>query len=588
MLAAALGVSCADVIGARFDEAHLAPAGRDAAAGATRGDSAGGTSGRGGTGGTAPDGSAGTVVAGAGAQPDAQPDVTAGGGGFDASDDVGAPEAEASTPPCVGGSTEDCYTGPAGTRDVGPCKGGRRTCEPGGTAWGPCEGEVTPTPEDPATLADESCDGLTGNGLAIAQFGGASAQYVRALAVDGPGNAYVAGAFHGTLVIGSTSHASSGNADLWVAKLDSNLTPLWSKSWGSTELDTVEGLAVDGGGNVYVTGEFDGTIDFGDGPLVPADSTLDVFVLKLSADGDVLWSRGYGGPGADHAYDIAVDPSGNAYVTGEFDGPVQFGATAVLPGTGSNDGFVVKLDPAGTPLWRLGFGGPGAQIGAGVAARADGSVIVTAGVAGLVSFGGPPVGSAGSTAVAAELDAAGAHLWSRTIAPLDSVYEVAKPSTTPAGALVATTYRGTASLDGTTHQSAGLDDILVAMLDGGGARGWSRSFGDAADEQSPRRTAVDPDGFALVGGTFVGSLDCGRGSVATAGLEDVFVMKLDARGDPRWCWIVGDAGAQELDGVATDASGNVYVAGSFTSTVNFGSGTLAASSYDGFVAKLAP
>jgi alpha-tubulin suppressor-like RCC1 family protein len=92
--------------------------------------------GGGGSGGSA--GSGGTGSGGAG------PASTGTGGGAD----------------CVPGSMVDCYTGPAGTENVGICHGGKKTCNPQGTAYGNCEGQVVPAAENCVTPADDDCDGL--------------------------------------------------------------------------------------------------------------------------------------------------------------------------------------------------------------------------------------------------------------------------------------------------------------------------------------------------------------------------------------------------------------------------------------------
>jgi len=84
--------------------------------------------------------------------------------GWENCDQKAANGCEANTCPCAPNATEPCYTGPAGTQDVGPCHGGTRTCNDSGSAWGPCEGEVVPTQESCFTPIDDDCNGAVNEG----------------------------------------------------------------------------------------------------------------------------------------------------------------------------------------------------------------------------------------------------------------------------------------------------------------------------------------------------------------------------------------------------------------------------------------
>src|SRR5262249_36134175 len=112
--------------------------------------------------------------------------------------------------------------------------------------------------------------------------------------VDGAGNVYVNGWFTGTATIGTTSLTSAGGEDLYVAKLDSTGTALWAVDFGgSGTFEEPGGLAVDGAGNVYVTGLFEGTAAFGGVSLTSAGGD-DVFVAKLTSAGTVAWAKRFG------------------------------------------------------------------------------------------------------------------------------------------------------------------------------------------------------------------------------------------------------------------------------------------------------
>ena len=124
---------------------------------------------------------------------------------------------------------------------------------------------------------------------------------------------------------------------------------LWAKSMGGTLTEIGLGNAVDGSGNVYTTGYFEGTADFDPGAgtanLTSAGSS-DIFVSKLDANGNFLWAKSMGGTASDIGYSIAVDGSDNVYTTGYFGGTVDFdpgAGTASLTSAGGLDIFVSKL-----------------------------------------------------------------------------------------------------------------------------------------------------------------------------------------------------------------------------------------------------
>jgi hypothetical protein len=108
-----------------------------------------------------------------------------------------------------------------------------------------------------------------------------------------------------------------------------------------------QAIAVDNSGNVLISGNFTGTVDFGGGPLASAgngNEGEDVYLVKFDNDGNHLWSKRFGDALAQGCYDVAADTSGNALVTGLFYGTVDFG-NGPLVSAGSRDIFIAKFSP---------------------------------------------------------------------------------------------------------------------------------------------------------------------------------------------------------------------------------------------------
>ncbi|MGE0718368.1 MAG: hypothetical protein AB7P02_23175, partial [Alphaproteobacteria bacterium] len=210
--------------------------------------------------------------------------------------------------------------------------------------------------------------------LIWARTSGGSTNTEVAHGVDvGPdGHAYVVGTFLGTVdfdhTAATTELVSSGspsneNDNYFVARYDADGTLVWAHTTGPSEAkENAYAVALDGKGNLFVAGDFGGTVDFDDDPagtveLVaePANYTTNMFVAKYSTAGDLLWARTAAGPddGIETAAAVTVDNDGNVIVVGSFDGTMQFGDTT-LTATGAQysfNYFVAKYDTNGNLLW---------------------------------------------------------------------------------------------------------------------------------------------------------------------------------------------------------------------------------------------
>ena len=143
--------------------------------------------------------------------------------------------------------------------------------------------------------------------------GGNDSDSSRAIAADRMGNCYATGWFIGTATFGGTTLTSSGEGDIFVAKYDRAGKVLWARRAGGGSFDEGSGIAVDDTGNCYVTGYFSGTATFG-GATLTSGGNGEVFVAKYDSAGNVIWVKHGGGTDEDHGNGIAVDGMGNCYM----------------------------------------------------------------------------------------------------------------------------------------------------------------------------------------------------------------------------------------------------------------------------------
>src|SRR5262249_23224422 len=155
-------------------------------------------------------------------------------------------------------------------------------------------------------------------------FGDIASQTPHGIAIDGAGNIVIVGDAQATMDFGNgVTLSHSGDADAFIAMFDSAGTAKWAKQLGDTANQEPNAVAFDKMGNVLVAGDPDGAIDFGMGPQ-PLMGSKNAFVVKLSPQGAIAWGKVYGTQKS-LAAGIAADPTGNVLVTGDHTGDIDFG-----------------------------------------------------------------------------------------------------------------------------------------------------------------------------------------------------------------------------------------------------------------------
>jgi hypothetical protein len=388
---------------------------------------------------------------------------------------------------------------------------------------------------------------------------------------------YVVGKFIGSVNFGGSTF-SSANYDAFVASYDGATgAHRWSKQLGGGAADEGMAVAVDSASNVYVSGYFNGTANFGGGTV--SSSGQDAFVASyVGATGAHRWSRGLGGGGTDAAAGVAVDAAGDVYLTGWFASTVNFGGGA-LTSDGGSDIFVASYTGAsGAHRWSKAFGDFDGDGGTSIAADGQGHVVATGYYFGTTSFGGTPLTSNGGADVfLASFDTAlGAHVWSKHFGGTTNDRGQAVAADAAGNAYVAGLFQNTADFGAGPIGSGGSYDGFWASYDVGGAYRWSHTTG-AVDTDEARAIDVD-NGNVYVAGYFGQTVDVGTGPLSSSGGSDIFLASYVAStGAARWSHRVGGGASDGSNGIAADGAGAICLTGSFESSVSFGGGELASS-----------
>ena len=338
---------------------------------------------------------------------------------------------------------------------------------------------------------------------------------------DQQGNCYVTGIYFGSATFGNTTiNSVGGSQDVFIAKYNSAGILQWVVSAGGPEGESGNGITVDNSGNVIVTGQFSGTAHFGSislssmidpSTLLPS---IDVFTTKLDASGNFLWAKKGSAIHTDRGLDVASDPAGNIYVTGQFSDTITFDNT--YNNQMYNTIFLIKYNSNGTEQWFRKIGGSVMNIAYSIAVDANSNIYLTGDFLGtLIFFGSPDV-----------------HL-----------------------------------------TNAYPNNIFIAKYNNAGSLLWSQADGSNSDISS-RCIALDDSSDAYIVGNFRCTLSeyadfIGQGTFNSVGFKDIFVTKYNQNGQRQW---MRQGGGQQEDfgaGITVKTFKKVIITGSFNEKIFF-------------------
>jgi hypothetical protein len=306
----------------------------------------------------------------------------------------------------------------------------------------------------------------------------------------------------------------------------------------------------------------------------------------------LLWAQQFGDGLGQTPYAVAVDIAGNVIVAGvSYDGWVDFGGMGA-PGTGTPTIVVLKLKATGQYVWSKGFpisspDNPFTASPVSVAVDVQGNMILAGLLEGSMNFGGGALTATGSVFVA-KLDPNGNHMWSKQFGTQASPNQVAADG--EGNIILVGAYSGSIDFGGGAGGGGPLTNpagsTFVAKLHPDGTEAWSWDCGGDPGNPSSNAVAVDGAGSVYVAGSFSGTIDACGGHLMSTGPATLFVAKLDAGGNRVWGNAWGGAGCSAAPaGVAVDAESNVLVTGALWGSTDL-CGSVLPNGNDSFAAKL--
>lgn len=414
-----------------------------------------------------------------------------------------------------------------------------------------------------------------------------------AICTDAGSNAFVASFFQGAIDAdpgpGAAPLAAVPGGTAMLQKLDANGNLLWVRQFGGTGLTGTNALALDGSGNIYIAGAFEGQADFDPGPGVQSRNSSggwDAYVLTLDATGGFLWVVTVGSAGTDWAYGLQADAAGNVWVTGELGGLADFDpGPGVLPLTpnGARSAYLWNLSAIGGLGWAGQITGNGAATGRGVDIDASGNVLWCGNFSGTLDFD-PGIGQSLETSAGMEdgflvkLNAGGNLLWKAIYGGIDDDHVENVAVGANGFVYVGGDFRDTVDFDPSSTGSfplvhGGSQSAFLTQLDTNGGLRWAVNIPTSNVAQG-KVMQVDSVGGVYLEGYCWGNVDFDPSPSTAFTLNagngsDAFLLKLGANGAFGWAGLLDGPGAENMHALALDGSAGVWMTGNITQTTDF-------------------
>lgn len=347
------------------------------------------------------------------------------------------------------------------------------------------------------------------------------ANFAADLIIDGSGNVYALTYYQ----LGFENYRTI------ISKFDASGNPVWTNRIYTIK-GRGEGITQDASGNLLIAGYFSGAVDFDPGAGVQSISSngseTDLFILKLTSDGNFVWVKTTGGTGVERAVGLAQDGLNNIVVGGYYTGTTDLDPGASVnsfTSSGGADAFVLKLDDAGNFIWAKSMGGAASDLPTSLAINTSNNIFMT----GYFTGSGDFDPNAGVTTLT---------------------------STGPTGS-----------------------DIFLMRLNADGSFGWAHAFG-ANDSDQGNAITTDADGDLIFTGFFNGTVDFDPGagvrtlvSIGQNNYQNIFISKLNQNGQLIWAQEIASTTSTSARTraytISIDAAGDILIGGSLWGFIDF-------------------
>lgn len=415
--------------------------------------------------------------------------------------------------------------------------------------------------------------------------GGNANDEALAIAHDQLGNVYSTGYFSQAARFDNIIIPSAGMSDVFVAKQDSLGTFLWTVNAGGIQDEKATGITVNTLGEIFITGVFRGTSQFGSTTLTSVSGSQDIFIAKLDNNGNFIWAKSYGGADTDLSSDICVDASGNITAVGQFKGTSSFGTytftsvnyPATMPLSGglpSYDALIFKTNSIGNVLW--------AKQGAAhyddrilkVELDALANIYVCGQFSDTLTFTGTYNNNAFNAGLVMKIDSAGNEIWFRRL--ISSQFMMYDMKVKGTNVWLTGDFQGTLVYVGTPNNYVTNSfpyksfALKIKTVNGDFIAGTSEGSDNSL---SSRGITIDEQNTVFTTGYFKCELTSfsaiyGNGIFNSVGFRDVYLIKYDSLLNRVWEKQYGGIGDDYPTSISTFFNNHPVIAGSYDKNFN--------------------
>lgn len=374
------------------------------------------------------------------------------------------------------------------------------------------------------------------------------------LTIDKSGNKYIIGNFENTIDLGNNNIITSkGSYDGFIGKYDSKGICQWGVKVGGVNSDNIGGIYVESNGNFYITGSFISEARFGDLQIkapVKSYQSVTLFVAKYNTSGDPIWVKTSKNMSSDAGYAITSDNNGNVFITGNFEGQLNFDGKTINS-TGKNDIFVIKVNKTGSCDWIKNYGDKNENT-ANTIFYNKGKIVIG---------GNSQIEPTGYIGYLAQISPeTGSTIWTKTIgAEKGDVEKITVDNSS-------SNYVVTGSIESSNSYKDGYNLFVnkVSITDGKDI--WMKRF--QSNQSKGKDIVCDASDNVFVTGSFIDSLRLDQIFLNSVTSDEIFLLKMNSSGKATWAKNYGhnknDVGCKLLF-----QNTELLLAGEFTTNIEF-------------------
>ncbi len=380
-------------------------------------------------------------------------------------------------------------------------------------------------------------------------------------------NLYLTGSTYGSF----SGFTNSGYKDVYIAKLNNNLTLQWVKQFGTPLFDSATSIKIDNTQNIIITGLTTGNLENNLNSCqidcnVSPNSYFDAFLAKFNELGEMLWVKQMGSSAFDISNEVITDKTGNIYITGETSGSMDGEDCLLNNGSCSTSVFVAKYNNNGERIWIKQLKNIYGSSGKGLTVDSEENIYITGKVKGSFEENiDCSTNSCNFNIFISKFNKDGVFQWVKEFG--NDKNSSANSIKTDSNDNLFITGLTTGSFSG--YKNEGMGDIFLIKLNKNGEKIWLKQTGSVFDDSS-NNLLLDNDNI-LITGTYYDEVN-----------QNALLIKFDNNGKKLWSKKWGTSNIDEGQSVASDSKGNVFVTGSTMGSFAFNKSS---GGYDVFITK---